>query len=107
MDVDDRKRPATVLVWVKLRVGDDLVGVDAVELSQDAKITHLRNAVKLRFSPKLDYFAAAELQVYPAGTLVPVGDGMDPGDVIPTGTTSKSALIVVAPAPVQQDNGEC
>jgi hypothetical protein len=78
-----------------------------VTISYPSDIDDLVKAVKMECANALRDVDAGRLQVYPAGTLVPVGDGLDPGDGIPAGTTSKSALIVVAPAPMQQDNGEC
>jgi hypothetical protein len=106
----DRKRPATtqvhrrstetatVQVWFELRVGD-LVRVDAVDVSQDAQITHLRDAVKVTFANDLRDVDPGDLTVYPAGTSMPVGDGMRLGAVVPP-TTGPHPLIVVARLPV-------
>jgi hypothetical protein len=105
MDVDDRKRPATVQVWFELytgTTGNNVVtpvgGPRKVYLTETSDIEDLTEAVKQKCAKALRDVDAGDLQVYPAGTWVLVGDSMDPGEVIPTGTSSKSALVVVARA---------
>jgi hypothetical protein len=67
----------------------------------------MKDAVKRKFDEDLIGVSASNLTVYRAGTLEPVGDGIDPGDGVPAGTTSREPLIVVARAPQPQQNGEC
>ena len=65
------------------------------------------NALKAVVLPKLDPTELAEVFVYPPDTERPFSQdkAIDPGDDVPTGTTSKNPLIVVAP-PQQHTNGE-
>ena len=68
----------------------------------------LKNAVKEKAQRMLNHCDAFELAIYPPGTNVPFlsTDRMGSGDAVPTGTTSKSPLIVVTPSRLQQANGE-
>jgi hypothetical protein len=90
----------TIKVWYQLRIGDYLQGdSDAVYLEAGKEIVDLRNAIKEKRTTKLSHCDAADLIVFLAGGDPKKNEPIDPGDPIPTGTTSKTPLIVVAPAP--------
>ena len=57
--------------------------------------------------PKLDPTELAEVFVYPPGTTPPFSQdkAIDPGDPVPTGTTSRNPLMV-KPDPQQPANGK-
>jgi hypothetical protein len=111
-----RKRSSTVQVWFQLytgTTGNNVVtpvgDADCVTLSIGAIVKELRNAVKQERANALRDVDAGDLQVYPAGTLVPVGDDVvipagtarpRPGAVVPTDTTDLLPLIVVVVLPV-------
>jgi hypothetical protein len=99
------KEEATLPVWFQLfrsTGGNAVTAVGqrstSVYLSETSTIDDLTKEIKLVWADNLVGVSAPLLTVYPAGTLVPVGNGIDPGDVIPAGTTSKTPLVVVAPA---------
>ena len=89
-------------VWVKLYLGQDDDQHPRVFGIYDfsGNVDQLKEKVKEKTKPELDYIAAHGLDVYPQGTdvsnLVDVGE-IDPGDPVPEGTESKNPLIVVAP----------
>jgi hypothetical protein len=89
----------TIEVWYQLRIGDYLQGrSDAVYLKADSKIVNLTDAIKAKRTTKLSHCDAADLIVFLADGDPKNDEPIDPGEVIPTGTTSKTPLIVVAPA---------
>jgi hypothetical protein len=91
----------TIEVWYQLRFGDDLQGCcAAVYLEASNDIVDLTDAIKKEWGNYLPC-AAADLIVFLADG-DPKSEPIDPGEDIPTGTTSKKPLIVVAPAPPQQ-----
>ena len=70
----------------------------------DWNIDALAEAVKSKRQVALNHCDAAALVVYPRDTEGPPfsqAKAIDPGKDVPCGTTSKSPLIVVAPAPKQ------
>jgi hypothetical protein len=106
--LEETKTATPLQVWFRLfrSTGDNVVtpvgGSRKVYLTDQSDIYELAKAVKRECAEDLIGVSAGRLQVYPAGTLEPVGNGMDAADVIPTGTTSKTPLVVVAPAPQDQ-----
>jgi hypothetical protein len=98
----------TITVWIQLYLGDVKIG-DAFNVKPiPENVADLKKAVKEECKPKLDFCGANELKVYAAGTAVPgsaVTEALDPGDSVPTGTTSKTPLIVKAEQH-QQSNGK-
>ena len=86
-------------VWVQLYTGDIISG-SAFKIEPVPKdVYDLAKAVKNEW-PELNYVAAARLNVYAAGTAVPVPAGtksLRPGVEIPESTTDQNPLIVVAP----------
>ena len=90
------------LVWVQLYYRGE-----GEPKGQPIKITSRPDDVadlKAGVLPKLDSTELAEVFVYPSETKPPFSQdkAIDPGDPVPTGTTSKNPLIVVAPAQKQQ-----
>ena len=64
-------------------------------------INDLKEKIKEKKPNDLNGTDADRLNVYAAGTSYPIVEGqdiLDPGDAVPSKTTSKTPLIVVAPA---------
>ena len=74
----------------------------------DAIVDDLKNAIKLQRANALFDIDAAELNVFAVGACVDPNanaeDPLDPGDDIPSGTTSKKPLVITLPQ--QQQNGK-
>ena len=94
-----------VTVWYKL--GDK--SPSRVTLEDDAIIDDLKEIIR-EANPKLSNVGRSDLKVYKAGTAVPVPEGtesIDPGrNATEFNTTSTNPLIVVAPEPPPQQDGE-
>ena len=102
---------STTSVWVQLYIGSTQQG-NVFEVDPTPKnISALKDAVKLKKQPELDYLAADRLSVYPPGTTPPFSEenSMKPGrkladlieemkDATPP-TSDDYPLIVVAPPP--------
>ena len=93
----------TTSVWVKLYIGEDaenhtpVFGIHDFDGVND----QLKEKIKEKNSNVLKAVDAAQLNVYAPGTSYPIKEGqsiLDPGDNVPTDTTSREPLIVVAPA---------
>jgi hypothetical protein len=87
-------------VWYKLFVGDGKKGrVGKVMLPKGADVYDLQKKIKEEERPKLDFYAASDLDVYSSGTTDPTStDALDPGVPVPLdGNASNAALVVVAP----------
>ena len=97
-------------VWVQLfyKGKDEPEGqpipIEASEIKYGGIIAGLKEAVKDKMAEELTHCSAAKLVVYSPETTPPFSQdkAIDPGDHVPAGTTSKNPLIVVAPAPKQQ-----
>ena len=93
----------TTSVWVKLYIGEHAENHTPVFGIHDFDgiIDQLKEKIKEKNSNVLKMIDAVQLNVYAAGTSYPIREGqdsLDPGDNVPTDTTSKNPLIVVAPA---------
>jgi hypothetical protein len=90
----------TEVIWVQLYIGKDKSG-RAFKMEVDVKgdVDDLANAVYEANNNVLGHCNAAQLVVYKAGTELPPKeeDPLDPGEAVPTDTTSKNALRVLAP----------
>ena len=96
-------------VWVKLFIGENDTGASVFGIYEfNGIVDGLKNAVKETAQRMLNHCGAFQLAIYPPETKVPFlsTNCMGPGDAVPTDTTSDSPLIVVAPARLQQENGE-
>jgi hypothetical protein len=99
-------------VWVQLYIGKDKSGrvfpIEIASLSKD-RINDLANAVYEANNNVLGHCNAAQLVVYKAGTELPPKeeDPLDPGEAVPTDTTSKNPLRVLAPVNQQGKNLSC
>jgi hypothetical protein len=97
-------------VWVQLfykgkdEPGGQPIPIEASEIKYGGIIAGLNEAVKDKMAEELTHCSAANLVVYSPETTPPFSQdkAIDPGDHVPAGTTSKNPLIVVAPAPKQQ-----
>jgi HNH endonuclease len=97
-------------VWVQLfyKGKDEPKGqpihIVASEIKYEGIIARLKEAVKDKRQVDLNHCDPAALVVYSPETTPPFSQdkAIDPGDHVPAGTTSKNPLIVVAPAPKQQ-----
>jgi hypothetical protein len=112
---------ASVLIFLALvteakvwfRVLDDtnqhtpIGGTTSVKLGAGANVDDLREAIKIKMAPDLDYCAAARLQVFPAGTTFGNEDQkmMKAGQTAPVDTSDESPLIVLAPVKETTNNG--
>ena len=89
----------TTPVWVKLYIGENDRNPSFLKIKADLDfIDRLKKEIKKE--EQLE-FPASRLKVYAAGTSYPIVEGhdiLDPGDAVPTDTTSKNSLTVVAPA---------
>ena len=96
-------------VWVKLFIGENDTKPSVFGIYEfNGIVDRLKIAVKETAQLALNHCAAFQLAIYPPGTNVPFlsTNCMGPREAVPTDTTSDSPLIVVAPASVQQANGE-
>ena len=95
-------------VWYKL---DDHQARRVKILTEDSIVEDLKDAIEKEWGDRL-HAAPAELKVYAADTLVhiePETDCLDPGDPIPTDTSSRRPLIIIVPVQEptkQQQNGK-
>ena len=91
--------------WLQVYIGTTKSG-GSVKISPiPDDVYDLTEAVKVEVEPELNHCDAANLEVFAVGTSVPIPDGtepLDPWDPIPTFTTSKKPLIVVAPLRLRQ-----
>jgi hypothetical protein len=88
------------IVWVQLYIGNAKIGdVFPVRVGTKENIYDLKTAVYQVAAKSLRHCDAFQLDVYMAGTKLPPKEEvpLDPGEVVPTGTTSKNPLRVVAP----------
>ena len=94
-----------ITVWYKLGDGD----ADKVKFKGDADVADVKEKIR-DANPELSNVGRSALKVYEAGTAVPVPEGtesIDPGrKATEFNTTSTNPLIVVAPEPPQQQDGE-
>ena len=90
-------------VWVQLYYkGKDEPKGQPVEIEPIPKnIGALIKAAKAMLKKELDHAGLSEIYVFSPDTKPPFSQdkAFDPGDDVPTSTTSKKPLIVVAPAP--------
>ena len=93
--------------WLQLYIGAMKSGTVFEISGTDRNIHALKKAVKVEVEPKLNHCDAADLEVFPVGTLVPIPDGTEP--LCPgmklselDATTDEKPLIVVAPPLLQQ-----
>jgi hypothetical protein len=97
-------------VWVQLYIGKDKSGRevksgDVFDIDHvPNNISALKKAVHQAKGKSLGHCDTADLVVYKAGTESPPKeeDELDPGEAVPTATTSKNPLRVVAPANLNQ-----
>ena len=86
-------------VYVKVYIGENDGNPSFLKIKPiPDDIFDLRDEIKEKEQLELP---ASRLKVYAAGTSYPIVEGqdiLDPGDAVPTDTTSKNPLIVVAPA---------
>ena len=75
----------------------------------DWNIDALAEAVKDKRQVALNHCDAADLAVYLADAMPPFSQAkaIDPGDDVPTSTTSRNPLIVLAPNPKQANGKKC
>ena len=89
-------------VWIKLYIGEEDENPAVFGICDfSGIIDDLKEKIKERATNALKAIDADRLEVYAPGTIVPVQGGnrpIDPGDDISSTTTSKTPLIVVAPA---------
>ena len=91
--------------WLQLYVGATKSGGVLFIHPIPENVYALTEAVKVKRAVDLSHCNAAGLNVYAAGTSVPIPDGteaLDPWDPVPTSTTGPEPLIVVAPLLPQQ-----
>ena len=104
----DAVAPASV--WVQLYWDNNEKSGEPFEIEPIPKnVGDLKKAVKEGFTTELQHCGAARLKVYAPDTTVPIPNGtesLDPGDSVSFTTTSKAHLIVIAPKPQEQQNGE-
>ena len=99
-------------VWVQLHYEDERKGrptsvkKQAIVEESDWNIDALIKATKTELKPRIDYAPVDEIFLFPTDYKPPFSQdkAIDPGDDVPTDTTSKNPLIVVAPQP--QRDGE-
>ena len=96
-----------VTVWVQLYFGSvKSKNILNVKVEKDLQVADLKEVIKDKAKPRLDYCGAYELDIYPLGTkfsditdvLLPMRGSASP----PDNTTEDSPLVVTAPAPQQQ-----
>jgi hypothetical protein len=96
-------------VWVKLYYVDGTQTGAAFKIKPvPDEVDGLKDAVKKKCADDLNGVTPANLNVYAVGDYPETADErlLDPGDPVPTGTSSKNALIVVAQTPRQQHDGK-
>jgi hypothetical protein len=83
-------------VWVQLSTGSDVVGQPTkVEVSEDATIAYLRNAVKLVDPNSLRDVNSDRLEVFPPNTdSADSSNALRPDALVPSGTTDRLPLTV-------------
>jgi hypothetical protein len=86
--------------WVQLCRDDQTVGFPIEIVEATRNVTHLTELVKGKRAVALHNFDAADLAVYPHGTLLNALNNTTPlarGGSVPGGTTEARPLMVIAP----------
>ena len=95
-------------IWIQLYVGETESGHSVKIRPIPENVYYLTEAVKVEVEPKLNHCAPSHLNVFAVGTQVPTPastEPLRPGRKLSEldATTDEKPLIVVAPAPQQQD----
>jgi len=96
---EPKKANAIPSVWVQVvdKKGNEVGDITQLELSSEANVDKLREAVLLKMSKQLSHYDANQLRVFAAGANLKTDKPLQPDKLVSSDTTYSKPLIIVAP----------